>query len=243
MENERDEKKGNGIFLGIVGVATLIVAIIGASFAYFSAQAASANSAIDLTAYEFNASLVMEPVYVPTETLIPVFPMGTVANVDEPNNKNLAYAINKAQNKCVDSQGHAICALYKVQLTNNGTTDLQLKGSIVTTENNAGTMDDATPFQNLQYREVTKADAESDYVVGDTATALATTAGASVDIDSSAFTVTSGATVTRYFVIYLNDIDDDQNNEMGASFKGQVVFTSQGTNSNRLTGTFTVSGN
>ena len=88
MENERDEKKGNGIFLGIVGVATLIVAIIGASLAYFSAQAASANSAIDLTAYEFNASLVMEPVYVPTETLIPVFPMGTVANVDEPNNKN-----------------------------------------------------------------------------------------------------------------------------------------------------------
>ena len=42
MDNyEREDKKGNGLFLGIVGVATLIVAIIGASFAYFSALALS----------------------------------------------------------------------------------------------------------------------------------------------------------------------------------------------------------
>ena len=34
MEN----KKGNGIFLGVIGVATLIVAIIGATFKYFSAN-------------------------------------------------------------------------------------------------------------------------------------------------------------------------------------------------------------
>ena len=35
MEN----KSGQGIFYGVIGVATLVVAIIGATFAYFSASA------------------------------------------------------------------------------------------------------------------------------------------------------------------------------------------------------------
>ena len=34
MEN----KNGQGIFYGVIGVATLVVAIIGATFAYFSAS-------------------------------------------------------------------------------------------------------------------------------------------------------------------------------------------------------------
>lgn len=43
MEN----KNGQGIFYGVIGVATLIVAIIGATFAYFSASAtAGGNGAI-----------------------------------------------------------------------------------------------------------------------------------------------------------------------------------------------------
>lgn len=37
MENS----KGRGIFLGVVSVATLIVAIIGATFAWFSASVGS----------------------------------------------------------------------------------------------------------------------------------------------------------------------------------------------------------
>ena len=35
MEN----KNGQGIFYGVIGVATLVVAIIGATFAYFNAAA------------------------------------------------------------------------------------------------------------------------------------------------------------------------------------------------------------
>ncbi len=36
MDNENRKEDKRGIFLGIVGILTLIVAIIGASFAYFS---------------------------------------------------------------------------------------------------------------------------------------------------------------------------------------------------------------
>lgn len=43
MEN----KNGQGIFYGVIGVATLVVAIIGATFAYFSASATSNGDTIE----------------------------------------------------------------------------------------------------------------------------------------------------------------------------------------------------
>jgi predicted ribosomally synthesized peptide with SipW-like signal peptide len=35
--NEQRKNNGRGIFYGVIGVATLVVAIIGATFAYFTA--------------------------------------------------------------------------------------------------------------------------------------------------------------------------------------------------------------
>ena len=46
MEN----RKGNEIFLGVVGVATLLVAIVGATFAYFSATTNSDEGAVQAAA-------------------------------------------------------------------------------------------------------------------------------------------------------------------------------------------------
>lgn len=246
MENEKDERRRNGIFLGIVGVATLIVAIIGASFAYFSAQAASANSAIDIQAYEFNASLSMQELYQSDKGLIPVDPTGTIQNATAPNNTNLAYALNVAK-KCEDDHNLRICALYEVTITNGGSAALNLNGSIVTTANNASTRSGATAFQNLQYRDVT-ASGEGEnrtYTIGSTATPLATTVGGSINIGT--ITVNPGTPVKKYILIYLNELMEsnepqDQSNEMGATFQGQVVYASEGANTNRLTGTFTVSG-
>ena len=48
MENKNDN--GRGIFYGVIGVATLVVAMIGATFAYFSASANTANNALSATA-------------------------------------------------------------------------------------------------------------------------------------------------------------------------------------------------
>lgn len=237
--NERDERKGNGIFLGIVAVATLIVAIIGASFAYFSAQAASANNAVDITGYEFNASLVMEDVFVPNKAFIPFNPDTVIPNSDEPNTTNILYALNVYENKCEDKDhGLAVCALYKVTVTNGSSAPLTLNGSIVTTANNAsergGT---AEPFSNLQFRDVTKEG--SRYVAGNTAVDLGDNAGDSAQIYQG-ITVPANSSVEKYVLIYLNEIDDDQSVEMGASYQGQIVFAASGNNTNRLTGTFTI---
>ena len=54
MDSDTDKRKDNedkkGIFFGIIGVLTLIVAIIGASFAYFSINARSETDALTVNA-------------------------------------------------------------------------------------------------------------------------------------------------------------------------------------------------
>lgn len=242
MENERDERKRNGIFLAIVGVATLIVVIIGASFAYFSAQAASANNAIDVTGYEFNASLVVEDVFVPNKALIPFNPDTVITNAEEPNTTNILYALNVYENKCEDKDHElAVCALYKVTVTNGGSAPLTLNGSIITTANNASSRGGtAEPFSNLQFRDVTKDG--SRYVAGASSAAvdLGDTVGDSAEIYQNV-TIPANSSVEKYILIYLNDIGEDQSEEMGASYQGQIVFAANGNDTNRLTGTFTLS--
>ena len=40
------KNNGRGVFYGVIGIATLVVAIIGATFAYFSATTNSADNAV-----------------------------------------------------------------------------------------------------------------------------------------------------------------------------------------------------
>ena len=188
-----DNRKGNGIFLGIVGVATLIVAIIGASFAYFSAQASSAEGAVNLTAYEFNAGLSLREIYPSDAKLIPVDPTTVIENATAPNNTNLAYALNVAK-KCTDDAGFKICALYEITITNGGATNLTLEGKIVTNTNEAAERSGATAFSNLTYRPVTK-NGEL-YTIGGTATTLNQT----VDGVTATDTITVNISCTHNYI-------------------------------------------
>ena len=127
MEN----RKGNGIFLGIVSVATLIVAIIGATFAFFSATTNSEEGAVGLEAYEFKLSLSMNQIWPAagaSTKMIPLAPKTVIPNAAEPNNTNLLYAINVAENKCIDSNGLQVCALYEVVIKNDAPNAITLTG-------------------------------------------------------------------------------------------------------------------
>ena len=152
MENRR----GSGIFLGIVSVATLIVAIIGATFAYFSATTESNENAIGLTAYEFKLTLSVTPVY-PTGAaqLIPLNPTTVIENAPENNNTNLLFALNEAKTKCIDDSGLQVCALYKVTIYNQASNTVTLRGQLKTITNVASTEEGRTPFSNLTYQAVT----------------------------------------------------------------------------------------
>lgn len=244
MEN----KKGSGIFLGIVSVATLIVAIIGATFAYFSASTESNEGAIGLQAYEYKLSLSVSPVYPEgASALIPLNPNTVIPNAPEENNTNLLYALNVAKNRCIDDSGLQVCALYQVTINNDATNEVVLSGTLETTNNTASSRPGREPFANLTYQNLSgNHETNSLKTVGEPVT-LAATIGESVPIGD--ITVSGGKTVdgefvpgkgTAYILVYLND-HGDQTAEMGASFSGKLKYASKDGVGTTLTGTFKVS--
>ena len=232
MEN----KKGSGIFLGVVSVATLIVAIIGATFAYFSASVEGSNT-VNVTAYEFNASLSVSPVYPEsTASIIPLNPNGAVTGAD--GKTNLLYAMNEATDRCVDGNGYQVCAVYSATFTNNGSQAITLNGTLTTSKNDASKSDrkNATGFTNLKFGKLTGT--TNNLSLDGEALAINSNVGENISIGS--VTVPSGETVTKYFVVYLDEQGEANNAEMGAQFEGKLTYTSA-TGGQQLTGTFKVS--
>ena len=145
MEN----KKGSEVFLGVIGVATLVVAIIGATFAYFSADARSGNEAINVAstelsiAYDDNTDGLRTDL-IPSEEEYALY-AGTnpewIAKtqlkdadgelmVDEDDEPIMG------KGECIDDNGNAICSTYTFTIANpNLTTTLDVTGQVFTTLN------------------------------------------------------------------------------------------------------------
>lgn len=245
MEN----RKGNGIFLGIVSIATLIVAIIGATFAYFSATTESNVNAVGVTAYEFKLSLSVTPVY-PTgaSSLIPLAPNTIIPNAPEQHNTNLLFALNEAKTKCIDDSGLQVCALYKVTIYNQAVNQVTLTGVLQTTSNVASTEEGRTPFSNLTYQALTGSHEDNTLALSGDPVTVAAEVNGEIPI---ADVVVKGATTNEkgdlvpgegitYVLVYLND-NGDQSAEMGASYEGKLIYSSKDGIGNNLTGTFSVS--
>ena len=239
MEN----RKGSGIFLGVVSVATLVVAIIGATFAYFSASVSSNEGTIGATAYEFDVKVTEIKMIQPgnLDNLGGIIPMNV--NTQVSGKGMLLYALNDATNKCVDSNNYQVCALYEATLSNGGSKAVTLNLAVKTDTNEAGSGGEV--FSDLTFQAL--AENTGTYSLNGTAKTLKTTPGESVDIENVSITVPAKTTdYKHYFVVYLNeprnneDTDEkDQSKQMGAKYTGSLIYTtSQG--GNRLTGTFNV---
>lgn len=281
MENNR---KGNGIFLGIVSVATLVVAIIGATFAYFSATTESNTDAVNLAAYEFNLAMSVSPIYPSgANKLVPFAANSQLKDVNGENVDGqtfLTYALNSERSgfdPCVDDNGLQVCALYEVRITNANTNPITLGGQIRTVTNTPGRGGEG--FSNLTYQtvhsdEITQNyytdritfdvyEAEQNFGDEDRLTAIGKVAingevDGITDIDSiyvpaSNEDIGYGEGIgVGYVLIYLNDTgvagdgnteDDDQSAEMGATYTGQLIYSSKaGDAGSTLTGTFRVAG-
>ena len=115
MENNN----GRGIFYGVIGVATLVVAIIGATFAYFSASAAN-NNAIAIESTRITLALEDESFNYYTD-MIPV----STDTTDKYGKYFHLYpgltkkdATHKGQGTCTDESGNSICGVYEFTITN-----------------------------------------------------------------------------------------------------------------------------
>ena len=246
MENS----KGRGIFLGVVSVATLIVAIIGATFAWFSASVGSGENDVNLTAYQFDADLTVERVFPTAENaskkIIPFVPDKVLREGQENKTNNMNYALNEATNKCVDSSGYLVCSLYKITVTNNGSDAIELDDSVTTMETTpTETGTTLTANGDLKAQIISYADGKYTYTHNlSKALALPNTASGSGKLIMDPATLTVGATpgantAELYVLVWLNDSTENQSSMMGASYKGQFIFSAVGMGAgNQLTGTF-----
>lgn len=101
---------GNKYFGIVISILTLIVAMIGATFAYFSATL-KGDKDIETSSFKFALNMSVTPEF-GGKGLIPM----------DDSDLSKAYA-----NKCVDANGNNACTAYRIELSNNGD-DLNLTG-------------------------------------------------------------------------------------------------------------------
>lgn len=108
-----NEHKGRDIFYGVVAIATLIVAIVGATLAYFSVTASSNEGAINATAaivsIEYNDG---QQVTAQADELIPAT-LEVVQQVYESEIKTLSPGEEVPKNQCLDKNGRQVCSVYR----------------------------------------------------------------------------------------------------------------------------------
>lgn len=103
------KNNGRGIFYGVIGVATLVVAIIGATFAYFTASASN-NNTITGNMATINLQLAVDKMTDVDETQGGMIPM---------SNGMVEESLKSAKGICLDDNSNAVCQVYKITLTNN----------------------------------------------------------------------------------------------------------------------------
>ena len=237
--------KGKGIFYGVVAVATLIVAIVGATLAYFSIMVNSENNAVGLSSdivsisysdgqYLINPATKLIPAT--NEVVKKAYERVTV--FDKDNDEDTT-------NKCIDDNGKEVCSVYRFTVSNDGE-DRDITASIKVGLNE---------FTNLRYMvyEVTTVDGNTvktnvfDEITGeDKSYALPLT----TDESSSLFGYTQSGEETVYktktlatssprtfeVVIYLNETNSSQNDEQGKNFYGTLYVSFNTSGSDKITG-------
>ena len=111
---QRSERKNANIFYAAIGVATLMIAVIGATFAYFTATASGGANEITGNMATIGFDLSVEKVTDVDETKGGLIPM---------SNNMMEQALTKNA-ICVDDNGNAVCQVYKITVVNASTANM-----------------------------------------------------------------------------------------------------------------------
>ena len=174
MEEKRKSEKAPLIY-AIVGVAVLIVAVAGSTFAFFSASATATNKIV-ATAASVGLELTLEDQTAnATGNLIPI---------DEADLSKGA-AGYQTKGKCIDKNDNTVCKIYKISVTNTSTAVAILSGTVNITADTGST------FTNLKWNKMT------DVSTPGSSFPIANTALTTND------TFTAGQTKDYYIMVYI----------------------------------------
>lgn len=225
---EENNRKGPGIFYAVVGVATLVVAIIGATFAFFSASASNTTTISGNTAEAAGITLNITDI---TETGANMIPLNLKeGDGDKDTTRQFTEAMS---GKCVDMNGNNVCVVYKITITNNSTTStIDVRGDLTLSESAAN-----MKWQLLNVTNDTKETfAASEFAGHTTDGATVTTATATGQLvregldgavgtgNTARKTLAAKATATYYVLFWLEEMGENQGADANKNFKGIVNF-------------------
>ena len=110
----------NNIFYGLIGIATLVVATIGATFAYYTATASN-NNTIKGNMATIRFDLAVTKMTTVDEDKGGMIPM---------SNNMMEQALRSSSGICVDNNGNAVCQVYKITVVNTSTASMFLDGYV-----------------------------------------------------------------------------------------------------------------
>lgn len=205
------ENNGKGIFYGVIGVATLIVAIIGATFAFFSASQTNSDTiqgnTLDVAG---NFTLAVEKITfddatAPSNDLVP-------AELDGSGTEG----INRALTANCEKDGYTGCHLYKITATSGQ----KLTTASITIDSLTTTAGTKTNWKYSVFKG--SQDNATDLVKNDT---FENATG--YDMHQNA-AVEASTPVEYYLLVYLENIDSDQSGAESGSYTGSISFKAAG---------------
>ena len=236
---EREDKRG--VFFGVIGVLTLIVAIIGASFAYFSINASSKQDAVNVSAASVKI-VYTEGDQIAIENLIPstreiamnTFTRGLAGTTHEVEGSQVPYTT------CKDDNNYTTCGYYEFSLTNNSENAVKVKAYATPTQLTEGQIG----FSNLKFAlyDRTGIDEKSNNGTQVYEGTVPYNADAKTYYESgfslldseinSTVELAGGRTKNQRLFGWLNEAGEDNEVEQGAIFKGTIHVDLPGSNGN-----------
>lgn len=206
-----ENNNGRGLFYGVIGVATLIVAIIGATFAYFSVNASITNkSDIAGSTVELSDTTITGTLTRKTPSTVSMVPLKTA---------DLQKGITgEGGQQCIDANGAKVCDIYTLTINNTSNAPVSLAGNLTIT---------ATDMADLRWA-----------LIESTTSATGATAKEVSDtvIVANELLAAKTGEKTYHFVIWFNETELNQNAQAGKSYTGTVTFTAA--NGGKITAQF-----
>jgi len=237
---DREDKRG--IFFGVVGVLTLIVAIIGASLAYFSINANSDPDALTVQAatvqivYEDGDLLAVDEIIPSTKAVALETYRRFLNNETYTTELGDGQTTDVPYEKCVDDKGYTVCGVYEFTLTNNGAAATDVTAKVIPTVLEAAEGEEApVEFRNLKFTlyDITDVtDVTTDY---GTEVATNTITYNEFNLITDPISIASKKTVKYRLFVWLDEQNGPQDYEQGATFKGTIYVNVSGVQ-NEITG-------
>lgn len=255
----RNDSKGRDIFYGVVAVATLIVAIIGATLAYFSVTASSNEGAINATADRVSITyLDGQKVSAQADKLIPA-----TFDIMKTVYETRFYGAEEGElteedfdgtNACVDSNGKQVCSAYRFSISSEGTP--REITAVLANEHNGFTYLSYALYDVVnrewisltadgkKYAGLNNCSNENDSTEDDCfsinpkvygTTATQSLFGYTIDPGTGAAKIKSNSigteTATYELIIFIEENNENQNVDQGQNYRGTIYVEVVGSNS------------